>query len=824
MKNHYSNILLYIFLPILMLYSFPLVLSSNIYWVSSGVEQNMGSDGSESNPWVGIEKAIAEIRRTRGQGSPETFSIKNGAVYGCRRQCKQDILNSPKLNSNQQCTLMFKDGIYFLSKTLVLDARDSFLELRAANPNGTVVISGGTVLSTWTESKNGVRYTEFSGNCGQAFVGKRRLIPARTPDLPNNGVDDNINMGSAPYHHMDPTSSTWRPNEGFRFNRTLLHELRNADGDNVEDMSKWKDLAQTKVLIPHSWTAKYATLKENGTSVAGSSFEVLLSKPLAEAIGKFGKGEGPVELVGGKKRPRSRFVLYNNIALLNQAGESVCIENENGPSKFYYIPPSNIPVIVSQLQSIVIVRNIRNIPNLTDPRPQHITFNGLSFQHSSNGGVDGYAYWMQAVRVESADAINFENCEFSHTGSNGIFIADSENYRIQNNVFHDIGFNGIYIKYTPGKKGKNVMIHKNTFDGMGMSNLYSPVCILVAGEKSIEVSNNDCRNNPWTGIHVKGPMENGPNFNGYAFEIRNNRLDKLGQGILNDFGAIKVTAGPPSGSKVEHDGCVLAPGVNQRFFTDYACTADFLRKHQFSYAHIYKNLIMEAKPYHNGGNCMYSDVTTSKTHFDGNICYGPWKHGSAFYHHCGIENESTNNIAHRRAPDEQLNSGDWYNNFRGGCEKKRLLTDGVIQEYTNEKNIYLMEDYTGLEIMRFFDTFKNTTYKNNIYWSLNATGKNEKLFRHIDRPMIKLDWTEWKNLKNGNNDLDSLWADPLFEDASNMNYKLKDGSPAAALGFQDIALDWIPALDTQTQKHKEKISFNAENVKRYLQTNNITLL
>ena len=353
---------------------------------------------------------------------------------------------------------------------------------------------------------------------------------------------------------------------------------------------------------------------------------------------------------------------------------------------------------------------------------------------------------------------------------------------------------------------------------MGMSNLYSPSCIIVGGEKNVEVTNNDCRNNPFTGIHVRGPMENGPDFKGYAFEIRNNRLDKIGQGILNDFGAIKVTAQPPIGSMVEQNGCVLAPKPrNQQFFTDYECTAEFLRKHQFSHAHIYKNLIMETKPYHNGGNCMYSDVTTSKTHFDGNICYGPWEHGSAFYHHCGIENESTNNVAYRRAAskfiDHKIN-GLWYNNFWGGCEKSRLSSDGVIQEYKNEKNIYLMEDYTGLQFMRFFDTFKNVTYKNNIYWSLNSNGTQEKLFRDLDKPMITLDWNEWKNLRNGNNDPNSLWADPMFEDVE--FFKLSPDSPAATLGFQDVSLDWIPALNEQRKRHKTKINTNAETIKRFL--------
>ena len=230
---------------------------------------------------------------------------------------------------------------------------------------------------------------------------------------------------------------------------------------------------------------------------------------------------------------------------------------------------------------------------------------------------------------------------------------------------------------------------------------------------------------------------------------------------------------------------------------------------------------MEAKPYHNGGNCMYSDVATSKTHFDSNICYGPWEHGNAFYHHCGIENESTNNVAYRGVPSKLEvgggNNGLWYNNIWGGCERKRISAEGVIQQYTNEKNIYFMEDFTGLQFMRYYDTFENVTFKNNIYWSENVNGTQAKLFRPLDNPYQKiLDWKEWKNLKDGNNDPNSLWTDPLFEDAKNMNFKLKPNSPAATLGFQDVSLDWIESLNEQTKKHKNRISTNAENMKRYL--------
>jgi hypothetical protein len=40
-------------------------------------------------------------------------------------------------------------------------------------------------------------------------------------------------------------------------------------------------------------------------------------------------------------------------------------------------------------------------------------------------------------------------------------------------------------------------------------------------------------------------------------------------------------------------------------------------------------------------------------------------------------------------------------------------------------------------------------------------------------------------------DQNSLVADPLFVDPSNGDYRLMDGSPAYALGFQDIPVELI---------------------------------
>ena len=51
-----------------------------------------------------------------------------------------------------------------------------------------------------------------------------------------------------------------------------------------------------------------------------------------------------------------RYLIFNNLALLDAPGEYVCINNGDGTSDFSYIPPvgdENTDVVVSQLKTLI---------------------------------------------------------------------------------------------------------------------------------------------------------------------------------------------------------------------------------------------------------------------------------------------------------------------------------------------------------------------------------------------------------------------------------------------------------------------------------------
>ena len=80
-----------------------------------------------------------------------------------------------------------------------------------------------------------------------------------------------------------------------------------------------------------------------------------------------------------------RFLIFNNLALLDMPGEYVCVDlgDGSGQSQFSYIPlesqSENTPVVVSQL------KNLFDMNGVSDVRLE-----GLKFEHSTSGGEDGY--------------------------------------------------------------------------------------------------------------------------------------------------------------------------------------------------------------------------------------------------------------------------------------------------------------------------------------------------------------------------------------------------------------------------------------------------
>ena len=191
-----------------------------------------------------------------------------------------------------------------------------------------------------------------------------------------------------------------------------------------------------------------------------------------------------ISIIGDYNKPGGwRYLLFNNLALLDSPGEFVCVQ-ENDEAVFSYIPPleeDDYPIF-SNLEVIIELNRATNI-----------NFQGVKFQHSSSGGHDGYNFGPQsAFRILNTENINIQDCEFSHTGMIAAWIYNSNQITIQNNIFFDIGYHGVHMLYkdTDHDIMDNVMIRNNLFDGCGISRFWQPGCLWIGGRFNISVVNN----------------------------------------------------------------------------------------------------------------------------------------------------------------------------------------------------------------------------------------------------------------------------------------------------------------------------------------------
>ena len=167
-------------------------------------------------------------------------------------------------------------------------------------------------------------------------------------------------------------------------------------------------------------------------------------------------------------------------------------------------------------------------------------------------------------------------------------------------------------------------------------------------------------------------------------------------------------------------------------------------------------------PYYCCGNFLYSDVSSGKTLFENNILYGSGS--EALFHHCGLENESKNNIVHRES--RPANGEKPLSNLWAGCEKN----SGKFQSFTNHHNIYYFEDTRDFTLYKQYHSYDElTVFSDNLYYSLEPQDEFKGMF-----PPDSLTFADLPSAGS----YDNVWQNPEFADVTAHNYRLSDSSPA----------------------------------------------
>ena len=190
-------------------------------------------NNSDTGPWKTLNHAINKLRKIRP--------------------------NPPTTDSHVTITLL--PGTHFLTSTVSMGPRDSYITIKALDGED-VAVSGGLVLDgDWTEEEGGIRTTTFQGSCGEAYVGAQRLVPARSTNLIS--LTPNVNLAAPPYETMKgllkETETCKR--DSTSYSQDCPDEDRMGFVFDDEFSADWQHLDQTKVLVFHSGIAEYATMK-----------------------------------------------------------------------------------------------------------------------------------------------------------------------------------------------------------------------------------------------------------------------------------------------------------------------------------------------------------------------------------------------------------------------------------------------------------------------------------------------------------------------------------------------------------------------------------
>lgn len=183
---------------------------------------------------------------------------------------------------------------------------------------------------------------------------------------------------------------------------------------------------------------------------------------------------------------------------------------------------------------------------------------------------------------------------------------------------------------------------------------------------------------------------------------------------------------------------------------------------------IRNNLIHDVYSFTYGGWGIYPDEGSSNMLIENNIVYRTKSAG--FHQHYGRENTVRNNI------------------FAFGKEFQLMRTRAEPHlSFTFEKNIVYFDQGRLLGTNWSGDQFK---MNRNIYWDVRG-GK------------MRFDGNSWNQWRKRGQDRESIIADPLFVNAGNYDFRLKPGSPALELGFQQIDMTSVGPREPAGAKNFE---------------------
>jgi hypothetical protein len=482
-----------------------------LYIAVDGDDRN---PGTLDRPFATFERAKAAIREARAESL-----ISRGSIE-----------------------VFLRSGTYYLDKPLQINGEDSgdfnlSITYRPYKKEN-VIISGGKIIRGWESVGNNLwkvnlpEVRDGKWYFRQLFANDKRKIRARSPNA--DDAEPHF-ITSGPLSEYAPLLKEW----DFITRTTLFYNKAEAFcgfAFKEEDIKLWDDYKNAEVLTHHSWESSWQTIRKVDTE----KNQVYFNTPSWCYVGFF-----------GKESRHLRYRIENVRSALDKPGEWY-LDKASGDLFYLAIPGENVKAMTFTapvLEDLIVVTGSPNQP------VQNITFNGLSFQHNNypmgiyvntihikgEGGKPlevldwpklikkqypnwpsefspGYmepqaaVYAGQMITIRDAKNIVLKNCQFSHTGNYGLYIANrTQNITVGGCHFFDMGAGGIKVglpvKYVESEKlpigdipSKN-RITNNLIHDIGLT-IPGGVGIWLAQTADNVVTQNEIYNTPYSGISM----------------------------------------------------------------------------------------------------------------------------------------------------------------------------------------------------------------------------------------------------------------------------------------------------------------------------------
>jgi len=431
-----------------------------------------------------------------------------------------------------------------------------------------------------------------------------------------------------------------------------------------------------------------------------------------------------------------RYFVENALELLDTPGEWY-LNRESGVLTYWPMPGERLGV--TQVVAPMLTQFVRFAG---DPDKgqfvQHVTLQGLAFHHAdwvldAKGNSSTQAAVEVPATITADGALNcvIEGCEMAHAGTYGIwFRRGCKDCRVQHNRLFDLGAGGIRVgedhaaKEDVAETSRTLVDNNHIFNG---GRIY-PGCvgIWVAQSSGNRISHNDIHDLYYTGISVGWNWGLEPNRTSNNV-IELNHVHSLGQGVLSDAGLIYCLGISPDSvirNNVFHDlWPYSAPALGWGIYLDAHC-GDYLVE----------------------SNLVYNTLS-----------------GGLMFNNGGHEHVIRNNIFALSA-----NQALWpYFAKRPSTFRRNIvyLTQGQL----------MVPDFGESSLNERLAVKESPgDWDDNLYW--HTAGPDTLRF-------FRRNFTEWQSVGL---DQHSRVADPQFVNAPAHDFRLKRGSPAFDLGFQQF--------------------------------------